>query len=125
MPFKRPHQRTRPDIDRKPAAKNRARHRGAAIMHKRGDLTGIDRLVGNKHIWQLQLQGRHTWIAPFMLGCDMQLFPQLVGANSRQIAIQITHRRTTILVADKLEVQIKRTAHHEIAALHPDHRRTA
>ena len=87
MPLKRPHQRARPNVNGKTPPENRAWQRRARVMHERGHLAGIDRFVRNKDIWQLKLERRHTWITPFMFGCDMQLFAQLIGANTAFVAI--------------------------------------
>ena len=125
MPFKGPHQRPRPDVQREAPAKDGAGQRIGAVMHESRQLRHIDRLIRNEAVRKRQLDGGPVGIAPFGFVDQGQHLAQLVAADAGGRSRPVDQMCLALVIAAKADVDVKRAFHHEIAAFQLDHRGAA
>src|ERR1700757_2654705 len=86
MPFERPHQWTRPNVDWKPPAKERSWPGFVQQMQKRRQLAEVNRRVRYKDVGKLDLKRWAIGITPFTLGCQNDMAGQAFGPHRAGIS---------------------------------------
>eukprot|EP00380_Ascogregarina_taiwanensis_P009054 284818398_6 len=122
VPFERPHQRARPDVDRKAAADLDARPPVARVMEDRRILVDVQRVVRHEDVGRQQLQHRAVGVAPFVARLEHDPALQRVGADRALVREHVGDVHAVRRQAEP-QMHVDRAVDHEVAAVEIEHRR--